>query len=49
MMAMKVGREAMVLSFEQGFRFVALTMLAGLVLVLLLKPAKPGVDVSAAH
>jgi hypothetical protein len=39
----------MVLSFEQGFRFVALTMLAGLVLVLLLEPAKPGVEVGGAH
>ncbi len=49
MMAMKVSREAMVLSFEQGFRFVAFAMLLGLGLVLVLKRAKPGVDVGGAH
>ncbi|HEY3816862.1 MAG TPA: DHA2 family efflux MFS transporter permease subunit [Polyangiaceae bacterium] len=49
MMAAKVGREAMVLSFEHGFRVVALTMLAGLVLVLLLRPAREGVEISGTH
>jgi DHA2 family multidrug resistance protein len=49
MMARKVGREAMVLSFEQGFQFVAAAMLVGLALVLLLKKSQPGVEVAGAH
>ncbi len=48
-MAMRVNREAMVLSFEQGFRFVAVAMALGIVLVFLLKRPRPGVDVSGAH
>ncbi|MFO0615638.1 MAG: DHA2 family efflux MFS transporter permease subunit [Polyangiaceae bacterium] len=47
--AMRVQREGMVLSFEHGFRFVALAMALGIVLVLLLKRPKAGVDVSGAH
>jgi DHA2 family multidrug resistance protein len=48
-MAMKVSREAMVLSFEQGFRFVAFAMLLGVILVLLLKRPKSVAAVSGAH
>jgi DHA2 family multidrug resistance protein len=49
MMALKVSREAMVLSYEHGFRFVAAVMLLGVVLVLLLQKAKPGVELEGAH
>jgi DHA2 family multidrug resistance protein len=48
-MALKVNQQAMVLSFEHGFRVVAVAIALGLVLVLLLKKPKPGVAISGAH
>ena len=48
-LSMRIGREAMVLSFEHGFRVVAVAIALGLVLVLLLKKAKPGVAIEGAH
>jgi DHA2 family multidrug resistance protein len=48
-MASKVTREAMVLSFEHGFRVVAAAVIVGIVLVLLLKRPKQGVQVEGAH
>jgi DHA2 family multidrug resistance protein len=48
-MAMRVNREALVLAFEHGFRFVAFAMALGVVLVLLLERPKKNVDVSGAH
>lgn len=48
-MSLKVGKQAMILSFDAGFRFVAAAMAVGLVLVLLLRKPKPGVAVEGAH
>jgi DHA2 family multidrug resistance protein len=48
-LGLRLNREAMVLSFEHGFRFVAFSMLLGVVLVLLLKKAKSGAEISGAH
>ena len=45
----KVTTQAMVLSFESGFRWVALAMSLGLVLVLLLKKPTSGVAPVGAH
>jgi DHA2 family multidrug resistance protein len=49
LLRMKVQTQAMVLSFENGFRWTALAMGLGLFLVLLLKRPTPGVEVSGAH
>ncbi|HTQ06971.1 MAG TPA: DHA2 family efflux MFS transporter permease subunit [Polyangiaceae bacterium] len=46
---LKVTTQAMVLSFENGFRYTALAMACGVVLVLLLKKPAAAADVSAAH
>ena len=46
---LKVTTEAMVLSFENGFRFTALAMALGFALVLLLKKPRAVADVSGAH
>ncbi|HVY29037.1 MAG TPA: DHA2 family efflux MFS transporter permease subunit [Polyangiaceae bacterium] len=46
---LKVTTQAMVQSFENGFRWTALAMSLGLVLVLLLKRPAPGVQVEGAH
>jgi DHA2 family multidrug resistance protein len=48
-MSLRIGREALVLSFEHGFRVTAFAIALGLILVLMLKKAKPGVEVSGAH
>jgi len=49
LLRMKVQTQAMVLSFENGFRWTALAMGLGLFLVLLLKRPKAGVEVAGAH
>jgi MFS transporter, DHA2 family, multidrug resistance protein len=49
LLAGRVRTEALVLSFESGFRWVALAMALGLVLVLLLKRPQPGAKVVGAH
>jgi DHA2 family multidrug resistance protein len=49
LLRMKVQVQAMVLSFENGFRWTALAMALGLVLILLLKKPQPGVEVGGAH
>jgi DHA2 family multidrug resistance protein len=46
---LKVTTQAMVLSFENGFRWTALAMALGFVLVLLLKKPASVADVSGAH
>ena len=46
---LKVTTQAMVLSFENGFRWTALAMALGVVLVLLLKKPAAAADVSGAH
>jgi DHA2 family multidrug resistance protein len=46
---LRVTKEGLVLAFSDGFRFVAVAMLVGLVLVLLLKKPKGDVDVAGAH
>jgi DHA2 family multidrug resistance protein len=46
---LKVTTQAMVLSFENGFRWTALAMALGFVLVLLLKKPAAVADVSGAH
>jgi DHA2 family multidrug resistance protein len=46
---LKVLTQAMVRSFENGFRWTAFAMALGLVLVLLLKRPTPGVKVEGAH
>jgi len=46
---LKVMTQAMVLSFENGFRYTALAMALGFVLVLLLKKPAAVADVSGAH
>src|SRR5262249_19687473 len=46
---LKVTTQAMVLSFENGFRYTALAMACGFVLVLLLKKPAAATDTSAAH
>jgi len=48
-MKLKVTTQAMVLSFENGFRVTALAMALGFVLVLLLKKPSSVADVSGAH
>jgi len=48
-MQLKVTKQAMVLSFESGFRFVALSIALGLVLVLMLRKPKVAVAVEGAH
>jgi DHA2 family multidrug resistance protein len=45
----RVTQQAMVLSFDTGFRWVAVAMGLGLALILLLKKPKPGVEVQGAH
>jgi DHA2 family multidrug resistance protein len=49
LLAARVQTQAMVLSFESGFRWVALALSLGLVLVLLLKKTKAGVALAGAH
>jgi DHA2 family multidrug resistance protein len=49
LLAARVHTQAMVLSFENGFRWVAVAMALGLVLVLFLERPKPGVAVAGAH
>ena len=46
---LKVTKQAMILSFEDGFRIVAAAMALGIVLVLLLRKPKAGVEVQGAH
>jgi len=46
---LRVTTQAMVQSFENGFRWTALAMSLGLVLVLLLKRPGSGVSVQGAH
>ena len=46
---LKVIKQAMVQSFDHGFRVVAIAMALGLLLVLLLKRPKGAVDVQGAH
>lgn len=46
---LRVTQQAMVLSFDAGFRWVALAMGLGLVLIVLLKKPKAGVEVQGAH
>jgi DHA2 family multidrug resistance protein len=46
---LRLTTQAMVLSFENGFRWTALAMSLGLLLVLLLKRPSPGVVVEGAH
>ena len=46
---LRVTTQAMVLSFENGFRYTALAMALGLVLILLLKKPAPSAEVGAAH
>ena len=46
---LKVTTQAMVQSFENGFRWTALAMSLGLILILLLKRPTPGVSVEGAH
>jgi MFS transporter, DHA2 family, multidrug resistance protein len=49
MVKLQVTTQAMVQSFENGFRWTALAMALGLVLVLLLRRPTPGVVVEGAH
>jgi DHA2 family multidrug resistance protein len=49
LLAARVQTQAMVLSFESGFRWVALALSLSLVLVLVLKKPKRGVVVAGAH
>jgi DHA2 family multidrug resistance protein len=50
LLKLKVANQAMVLSFEQGFRYTALAMALGVVLVLLLKrPQQAGAAPADAH
>ena len=49
LLAARVQTQAMVLSFESGFRWVALAMSLGLVLVVLLKRPQPGAVAAGAH
>jgi DHA2 family multidrug resistance protein len=47
---LKVQTQAMILSFENGFRWTAFAMSLGLLLILIVKkPAKANVEVSGAH
>ncbi|HXK16970.1 MAG TPA: hypothetical protein VNG33_04180, partial [Polyangiaceae bacterium] len=46
---LRVTTQAMVQSFENGFRWTALAMSLGLILILLLKRPTPGVSVEGAH
>ena len=46
---LKVTKQAMILSFDDGFRVVAAAMALGIVLVLLLRKPKVGVEVQGAH
>ena len=46
---LKVTTQAMVQSFENGFRWTALAMSLGLILILILKRPTPGVVVEGAH
>jgi DHA2 family multidrug resistance protein len=47
MLKLKVANQAMVLSFENGFRWTAFAMGLGVLLVLILKRPKPGVAAAA--
>ena len=49
MLKLKVTTQAMVQSFENGFRWTALAMSLGLILILLLKRPTQTVAVEAAH
>jgi DHA2 family multidrug resistance protein len=49
LLQLKVTTQAMVLSFENGFRYTALAMACGFVLVLLLKKPAAAADVGGAH
>lgn len=46
---LRVTTQAMVQSFENGFRYTALAMSLGLILVLLLQRPRPGVTIEGAH
>ena len=48
-MQLKVTKQAMVLSFEAGFRFVAVAMAVGLLLVVMMRKPKAAVAVEGAH
>ncbi len=48
-MQLKVTKQAMILSFESGFRFTGAALSLGLILVLLLRKPKPNVVVLDAH
>jgi DHA2 family multidrug resistance protein len=49
MLKLQLTTQAMVKSFDNGFRWTALAMSLGLVLILLLKRPQPGVVVEGAH
>ncbi|HTJ45297.1 MAG TPA: DHA2 family efflux MFS transporter permease subunit [Kofleriaceae bacterium] len=49
MMDLKVKGQALVMSFEDGFRLAMVAILVGIALVLLLKRPKPGVELAGAH
>ncbi|MDQ2645355.1 MAG: DHA2 family efflux MFS transporter permease subunit [Myxococcota bacterium] len=49
LMKFKVDTQALVLSFESGFRYTALAMGLGIILVLILKKPKNGVAPAGAH
>ena len=48
-MQLRVTTQAMVQSFENGFRWTALAMSLGLILILLLERPSPGVVIEGAH
>jgi MFS transporter, DHA2 family, multidrug resistance protein len=49
MLGLRISREAMVLSFNDGFRLTMMAVGLGLVMVLILKKAAPGKAPSGAH
>lgn len=49
LLKLKVTGQAMVLSFQDGFRLVAVAIACGLLLIPLLKKAQPGAAVEGAH
>jgi len=49
MLKLKVNLQALVLSFNDGFRLTAAIFLTGLVLVMLLRKSKPGAEIAGAH
>jgi DHA2 family multidrug resistance protein len=49
LLQLRVSGQALVLSFEDGFRLAGLAILLGLVAIVLMKRAQPGAAVSGAH